>query len=571
MRNRLRYFIQIQQESIRPKLFTVLKEGITREQWRKEIISGAIVGVVALPLAIAFAIASGVTPDKGLVTAVIAGFVISALGGSRVVIGGPTGAFIPIVYGIVQLYGVDGLVISTFMAGILLVLMGLARLGSIIKFIPYSLVVGFTTGIAVIIFSTQMRDFFGLDMQSVPTAFHEKWIAYFQSAGLWNPWAAALALGTVVLVFVFPRITTKIPGALVAILLFTAIAKYFQLPVETIESRFGDIPSSMPVPIVPHLDWATIQSLIRPALTIALLGAIESLLCCVVADSMIGASHRSNTELVAQGVANIGSSFFGGIPATGAIARTATNIKNGGRTPIAGITHALVLLMIMLFFGRWAKWIPLSVLAGIMIYVAYNMSEWRTFKALARGQRSDVVILLATFFLTVAFDLTVAIEVGVILSAFLFMRRMAEISDIRQVTEQMVDHEDGVDPDSINYYPIPKEVQVFEINGPLFFGVAHKFKEAMRRVAKPPKVMILRMRMVPAIDETGLHHLREFIKNLHDRKVKVILSGVSPQLMEELKDGNVLAIAGVENVFSHISGAVARANELLVAESESSA
>lgn len=563
MIDRLKYFIRLQQDALLPKFFTVLQEGISREQIRRDLLAGLLVGIIALPLAIAFAIASGVTPDKGLVTAVVAGFLIAVLSGSRVQVGGPTGAFIPIVYGIVQQHGVDGLIVATFLAGILLLLMGVGRLGSVIKFIPHSLIVGFTSGIAVIIFSSQIKDLLGLPIASVPGDFLEKWQAYFSALGQLNPWAAALGLSTAAIAFLLPHLTTKVPGPLIGILVFTSGVYFFQLPVETIESRFGDIATSLPAPRIPAISWEMVRELIRPAFAIALLGAIESLLCAVVADSMTSGNHRSNTELVAQGVGNMASALFGGIPATGAIARTAANIKNGGRTPIAGIMHALTLLVIMLFAGSWAKMIPLSVLAGILVYVAYNMSEWRTFRTILRGQRSDVVVMLTTFFLTVLFDLTVAIEIGMVLAAFLFMRRMAEIGDIRPVENRVMELEDRDDPDSIQHFDIPQGVQVFELNGPLFFGVAHKFKEAMRRVSKPPKVVILRMRFVPTIDETGIHNLREFIRNLEARKIKVLLSGVSPMLQEELQEARILFLVGKKNVARHFTQALERAEEIL--------
>ncbi len=562
MIDRLKLFLQLRQDSFNPKLITVLKEGISRKQLRQDLVAGLIVGVIALPLAIAFAIASGVTPDKGLITAVVAGLVIAALSGSRVQIGGPTGAFIPIVYGIVQQYGVDGLIISTFLAGLILVMLGFARLGSIIKFIPHPLIVGFTTGIAVIIFSSQIKDLFGLPIEKVPADFLDKWAVYAQYIRQINPWAAGISLSTAAITFLFPKVTTKVPGALVAILLFTPMVAVFQLPVDTIETRFGDIAATFTAPEMPHISWEIIQQLIRPAFTIAILGAIESLLCAVVADSMIGANHRSNTELVAQGIGNMASALFGGIPATGAIARTAANIKNGGRSPFAGMAHALVLLIIMLFAGSWAKLIPLSVLAGILVYVSYNMSEWRTFRAILRGQRSDVMVMLTTFLLTVLVDLTVAIEIGMILAAFLFMRRMAEVGDVRPIENRVAELDDLKNPDSLHYHPIPEGVQVFEINGPLFFGVAHKFKEAMRRVSKPPRAIILRMRFVPTVDETGIHNLREFVRNMQARNVQVILSGVGPQLLEELEEAGLLEKIGRENIFGHISAALERARDV---------
>src|SRR5664279_235865 len=397
----------------KPKIFDALKN-YNRQQFSKDLIAGLIVGVVALPLAIAFAIASGVSPEKGLYTAIIGGFIISALGGSKVQIGGPTGAFIVIVYGIVQQYGINGLIIATFIAGVMLIIMGLARLGAIIKFIPHPLIIGFTSGIALIIFSSEIKDFFGLKMGAVPADFLDKWKSYFVNFHSLNIYTVLIACVAIIIILLWPKVTHKVPGSLIAILVTTAAAQLFHLPVESIGSRFGAIPSSLPSPVIPHIDFATIKSLVRPAFTIALLGGIESLLSAVVADGMIGGNHRSNMELIAQGIANIFSSIFGGIPATGAIARTATNVKNGGRTPVAGIIHALTLLLIMLFFGKWAALIPLASLAGILVVVAYNMSEWQAFVSVLRGPRTDMAVLLTTFLLTVLVDLTVAIEVGMV-------------------------------------------------------------------------------------------------------------------------------------------------------------
>lgn len=431
--------------------------------------AGLIVGVVALPLAIAFAIASGVTPEKGLFTAVVAGLIISALGGSKVQIGGPTGAFIVIVYGIVQTYGINGLIIATFLAGILLVAMGFARLGAVIKFIPHPLIVGFTSGIALIIFSSQIKDFLGLKMGPVPADFVQKWGAYASHITTANIYAVAIAAGTIIISLSWQRVTHKIPGSLIAILVTTLATYFFHLPVETIGTKFGAIASSIPKPSVPHIDWQTVQNLIRPAFTIALLGGIESLLSAVVADGMIGGNHRSNMELVAQGVANMFSSVFGGIPATGAIARTATNIKNGGRTPVAGIVHALTLLLIMLFVGKWAALIPMATLSGILVIVAYNMSEWRTFVFITRGPRSDTAVLLTTFLLTVLVDLTVAIEIGMVLAVFIFMARMTKFSNVKQLTAHMDDEDEVKDTEAVSNFSIPAKVTVYEINGPLFF------------------------------------------------------------------------------------------------------
>lgn len=547
----------------RPKLLTVLKEGYTRQQFTADLLAGVIVGVVALPLAIAFGIASGVTPQQGLVTAVVAGFLISAFGGSRVQIGGPTGAFIVIVYGIVQEYGVDGLITATLLAGVLIMLMGFAKLGSVIKYMPWSLVVGFTSGIALVIFSSQIKDFLGLKMDTVPSDFLEKWAAYGQNISSINWWAAIIAASTAALTFLMPKVSKRIPGSLVAILLTTAAVYFFHLPVETIESKFGEIPSALPIPHLPQIDFQTVKKLLSPAFTIALLGSIESLLSAVVADGLTGSNHRSNMELVAQGGANIASALFGGIPATGAIARTVTNIKNGGRTPIAGIIHAITLLLIMLFVGKWAKLIPMSCLAGILLVVAYNMSEWKSFVSILRGPKNDVLILLVTFFLTVIFDLTVAIEVGMVMAAFLFMRRMAKLSNIESITSQMEDGEEADDPDATSKFDIPKGVEVYEINGPLFFGASQNFKEVMRQLNDQPKVLILRMRKVPMIDATGLHALHEFVKFLQARKTKVVLSGVNAEVRKELEDAKIATNIGESNILPSFREALKRVNELI--------
>ena len=547
----------------RPKLFDTLKNYNT-QQFGKDVLAGLIVGIVALPLAIAFAIASGVSPEKGLVTAIIAGFTISALGGSRVQIGGPTGAFIVIVYGIVQVHGVNGLVIATFMAGMMLIIMGFARLGAVIKFIPHPLIIGFTSGIALIILSSQVKDFFGLTMGSVPAEFLDKWKSYIQHFQSINGYSTGIAVITILIIQYWPKITHKIPGSLLAILVTTACMQWLHLPVETIGSKFGNIPSSLPAPSIPHLDFLTIKNLIRPAFTIALLCAIESLLSAVVADGMIGGNHKSNMELVAQGTANIFSSLFGGIPATGAIARTATNVKNGGRTPVAGIVHAITLLLIMLFVGKWASLIPMATLAGILVVVAYNMSEWRAFVSVLRGPRTDVAVLLVTFLLTVLVDLTVAIEVGMVLASFLFMRNMIKFSNVNILTKEMEDEGDSEDPGAIGNYTIPAHVEVYEITGPLFFGAAYKFKDAMRFIEKPPKVLILRMRKVPMIDATGIKTLEEVFKDSKNHGTKLILAGVeSAQVQQELKDSRLLFKIGKANVTDTFKEALERSEVIL--------
>jgi SulP family sulfate permease len=542
----------------KPKLFDTLKN-YNRQQLGKDVIAGLIVGIVALPLAIAFAIASGVSPEKGLYTAVIAGFIISAMGGSRVQIGGPTGAFIVIVYGIVQIHGVNGLIIATFMAGVMLVIMGFARLGSVIKFIPHPLIIGFTSGIAILVFSSQMKDFFGLKTGAVPADFIDKWKGFLESFASVNIYAVAIAAATVCIILLWPRITHKIPGSLIAILVTTAAMQMLHLPVETIGSKFGSIPSSLPMPVIPDIDFATIKNLIQPAFTIALLGGIESLLSAVVSDGMIGGNHKSNMELIAQGIANIFSSIFGGIPATGAIARTATNVKNGGRTPVAGIVHAITLLLIMLFIGKWAALIPMATLAGILVVVAYNMSEWESFVSVFKGPRSDVAVLLTTFLLTVLVDLTVAIEIGMVLAAFLFMRKMIKFSDVSILTKEIDDTGNGKDKEAIGNFTIPENVEVFEITGPLFFGAAYKFKDAMRFIEKPPKVLILRMRQVPIIDATGIRTLES-----KHRGTKLILSEVhSLQVMKKLQDARLLFSIGKANVTNTFQEALKRSLVLL--------
>jgi SulP family sulfate permease len=549
---------------LRPKIFDTLKN-YTRQQFGKDLLAGIIVGIVALPLAIAFSIASGVSPEKGLYTAVIAGFIISAMGGSRVQIGGPTGAFIVIVYGIVQVHGVDGLILATLMAGIMLVIMGFARLGAVIKFIPHPLIIGFTSGIALIIFSSQMKDFFGLQMGAVPAEFLAKWESYFAYLSTINIAAVLIAVATVGIILLWPKVTHKIPGSLVAILVTTAAVQWLHLPIETIGSKFGAIPSSFPSPVMPHLDFAIIKKLIQPAFTIALLGGIESLLSAVVSDGMIGASHRSNMELIAQGTANIFSAIFGGIPATGAIARTATNVKNGGRTPVAGIVHAITLLLIMIFVGKWAALISMATLAGILVVVAYNMSEWHSFVSVFKGPRSDVAVLLTTFLLTVLVDLTVAIEIGMVLAVFLFMRNMIKFSDVSILVKDS-DRDAGKEDENYNVsnFFIPPGVQVFEITGPLFFGAAYKFKDAMKFIEKPPAVLIIRMRMVPIIDATGIRTLQEIYKGLKSRGTKLILAEVhSSQVMLELKGARLLFAIGKANVTETFDLALQRSRMIL--------
>jgi len=524
-----------------------------------------IVGIVALPLAIAFAIASGVTPERGLYTAIVAGFLISALGGSRVQIGGPTGAFVVIVYAIVQRHGVDGLAVATLMAGVILVGFGLARLGGAIKFIPYPVTIGFTSGIALIIFSSQVKDFLGLRVGAVPADFIGKWRAVAGHFASFNPWALFVAGFALVIIIGWPRLNRRIPSPFVALIVTAALARVLHLPVETIGTRFGAVRAALPAPALPPLSASALPGLIGPAFTIALLGAIESLLSAVVADGMIGGRHRSNMELVAQGVANIASPLFGGIPATGAIARTATNVRNGGRTPVAGIAHAATLLVITLFVGRWAALIPMPTLAAILVVVAYGMSEWRTFRAEFRAPKSDVAVLLATFLLTVLVDLTVAIEVGMVLAAFLFMRRMAEVTNISAITHELRDPADDFesDPNAVRRRAVPPGVEVYEINGPFFFGAAEMLRDRLEGIAARPRVLILRLRHVPAIDSTGLHALRDLVARSRRRGSLVVLSDVHAQPVVALERSGLYDELGEENIHGNIDDALNRAREHL--------
>ncbi len=523
-----------------PKSIVCLREGYTRETVARDVIAGLVVGIVALPLALAFAIASGVPPERGLYTAIVAGFLISALGGSRVQIGGPTGAFVVIVYGIMAEFGYGGLVIITIISGVILVAMGLAKMGALIKFIPYPVITGFTSGIAVIIFSSQIKDLLGLKMAAVPPDFMDKWVAYKENVGTFDLTTAILAAATLAVLILWPRVSRMVPAPFVAMLLATLAVRIFDLPVETIGSRFGAVPSSLPRPDIPDIPWHRIREFIPPALTVALLAAIESLLSAVVADGMIGTRHRSNTELVAQGIANIVSPILGGIPATGALARTATNVRAGGRTPLAGIVHALTLLLILLLFGKWAAMVPLASLAAILVVVAYHMSEWRAFAGLLRAPRSDLVVLILTFILTIFVDLTVAVQVGIVAAALLFMRRMAELTRIEGVTDEI---RDGVeDPDEITQVrkkkqvvggrEIPSGVEVYAVNGPFFFGAAGKLKEVMTEIGEPPRALILRMRHVPAIDATGIHALEQMARACAHQGTRLILTELLREPME---------------------------------------
>lgn len=531
----------------KPKLFSILKSGYSKDQFQKDLFAGIIVGIVALPLAIAFAVASGVTPDKGLVTAIIAGFIISVLGGSRVQIGGPTGAFIVIVYGIIQQYGLDGLMISTMMAGVFLVLFGVLRLGSVLKFIPHPLIVGFTSGIALVIFSTQMKQALGLEIEEIPSEFIAKWGVYFANISTTNLYALGVTVATILISLYSGKLIKKVPGSFVAIILVSLLVTLLNLPVSTIETVYGGIPTSFSFSL-PTVDLGNLGHYIQPAITIALLGAIESLLSAVVADGMISGNHRSNTELIAQGVANIFCPIFGGIPATGAIARTATNVKNGGRTPVAGIIHAITLLLIMLFFGSWAKLIPMSCLAGILIVVSYNMSEWRSFRSILRGSKYDIAVLLTTFFLTVLVDLTIAIEVGIVLASLLFMQRMSKTGHVYSAKK---------DTDMLEDYSIlPDGVDVFEISGPFFFAAAKQYNEVLKDIHASSQGIIIRMRHVPFIDATGLRNFNELISQMKSRGVNIILSGVRDEVSEDLRKAGLIDIIGKENIFSNFEDAV---------------
>ncbi len=546
---------------LEPKLVAVLREGYGARDLAHDAMAGVVVGVVALPLAIAFAIASGVRPEQGLYTAIVAGFLIAALSGSRVQIGGPTGAFVVLVADVVARHGYDGLVVATLLAGGLLVAMGIARMGAVIRFIPYPVTVGFTSGIALIIAIGQIGDGLGLSLAQVPSGAAERLVAYVGALGSANAAALGLCAATVAVVAWWPRITPRVPGPLVALLAGTAATATLGLQVETIGSRFGAIPSSLPVPRLPHLELAALPELFSPALAIALLAGIESLLSAVVADGMTGRKHRPNAELLAQGVANLASPIFGGIPATGAIARTATNIRNGGRTPFAGMIHALTLVVILTTVGRWVALVPMAVLAGILLVVAYNMSEWRLFLGLLRGPRSDVLVLASTFGLTVLVDLTVAIQVGVVLAALLFMRRMAEVSEVRSVTEQLRGEAGGNGEEPL--VNVPDRVEVFEVAGSFFFGAAQKFSETLVGIGAHPAVVILRMRSVPAMDATGLRALEEVWSRFRRQGTVLLLSGVQEQPQRVMERGGLLVKLGPDNLVATFPEALERARAIV--------
>lgn len=555
---------------LEPKLFSVLREGYTFADLRRDAFAGIVVGIVALPLAIAFAIASGVRPEQGLYTAIVAGFLISVFGGSRVQIGGPTGAFIVIVAGVVAEFGYDGLAVATLMAGALLIVMGFARLGDVVRFIPYPVIVGFTTGIALIIALGQVGDGLGFAVTDVPGDVFGRTAAYVRNLDTVSPAAVGVFLLTVLIIQGWPRLTTRVPSPLVALIAATALAHALGLELDTIQARFGGVPTSLPQLTLPAVEWARVPELVSPAITIALLAAIESLLSAMVADGQIGGRHRSNAELVGQGIANLASPLFGGIPATGAIARTATNIRNGGRTPIAGIVHAVTLLFILLVAGRWASLIPMAALAGILVVVAYNMSEWRVFGRLLRGPRSDVLVLLTTFVLTVAVDLSVAIQAGVVLAALLFMRRMADVTQVKPIRDILAyETAEGIElADGAADLAIPADVEVFEINGSFCFGAATKFTETLLAMHTHPAVVILRMRHVLAMDATGLHALEEVAERLRRGGTAIILSGVHAQPLVALERSGARERIGAENLVSTFAEALARARELAAAAAD---
>ena len=551
-----------------PKLFSTLKN-YTKTDFTTDLMAGIIVGIVALPLAIAFGIASGVSPEKGIITAIVAGFIISFLGGSKVQIGGPTGAFIVIIYGIIQEYGIEGLMVATMMAGVLLILLGIFKLGTIIKFIPYPIIVGFTSGIAVTIFTTQIADIFGLQFggEKVPGDFIGKWILYFHHFDTVNWWNVIVSLVSIFIIAITPKFSKKIPGSLVAIILVTVGVYLLKMYggitcIDTIGDRFS-IKAQLPEAAVPALDWEAIKNLFPVAITIAVLGAIESLLSATVADGVIGDRHDSNTELIAQGIANFVSPIFGGIPATGAIARTMTNINNGGKSPVAGIVHAVVLLLILLFLMPLAQYIPMACLAGVLVIVSYNMSGWRVFKGLLKNPKSDVTVLLITFFLTVIFDLTVAIEIGLIIACVLFMKRVMETTEISVITDEIDPNKESDITVHEENLMIPKGIEVYEINGPYFFGIATKFEETMTQLGDRPKVRIIRMRKVPFIDSTGIHNLESLCKMSQKEKITVVLSGVNTKVHQVLEKADFYTLLGKENICPNINVALERAHKLV--------
>lgn len=541
-----------------PKSFICLKEGYTARTFFDDLFAGVSVGIIALPLALAFAIASGVTPEKGLFTAIIAGFLISLLGGSRVQIGGPTGAFVVIVYAVVQKHGYNGLAVATLLAAFMIILMGLARFGSFLKFIPYPVTTGFTTGIAVVIFTTQIKDFFGLQIDKVPPEFIEKCKVFCLQAHTLQAWTLFISLLTLVVIFVLRRYFPKLPGAIIAIVGATAVAYIFQIPVETIEGKFGGIPRMLPEPAMPHFSWELIQTVFPDAITIALLGAIESLLSAVVADGITGHKHRSNGELVAQGLANIGSVFFGGIPATGAIARTSANIRLGAKTPMAGMIHAFTLLLLMMVFAPLAGKIPLAALSGVLIYVAWNMSELPHFIDILRGQPGDAIVLLITFLLTVLIDLTVAVQVGVLMSAVVFLKRMTDRTTV-EICQNIVtesEQEETDDSTVLLRHDIPSDVVVFEIKGPFFYSVADLLDEALIRTEITPRVFILRIKHAPIIDATGINAIKKFGQKCSKKGITFLIADVDSEKEALFKKSSLENSVGEDHLFPSIDSAL---------------
>ena len=549
----------------KPKLISLLDDkesGFSKEQFLKDLIAGIIVAIIALPLSIALGISSGVSPEKGLITAIIAGFIISLLGGSRVQIGGPTGAFVVIVFGIIQNHGVDGLIIATFMAGIILVLFGLLRFGSLIKYIPYPITVGFTSGIAITLLSTQVKDFLGLSITKTPSEFIPKWEAYISHMNTTNLYTLAIGLLALIILIFWPKINKKIPGSLIALIVTTLVVFIFNLPVATIGSQFGKISSNIPIPHIPNLNLNTLKALIGPAFTIALLGGIESLLSAVVSDGMIGDKHNSNAELIAQGLANIGSSLFGGIPATGAIARTAANVKNGGRTPISGIVHSITLLLIMLVFMPLAKFIPLTTLSAILIIVSYNMSEWRTFKAILKAPKSDIAILLITFFLTVLFDLVIAIGIGMIVSMCLFIRRVATSIEVNELNESDCSYKSNIDTDMENL-KVGENVLVYDIRGHLFFGAVDTFMNTMKEINDDAKVLVLRMRHTKTLDVTGYKQIKNIALSCKSRNITLIISELQEQPKKVMRLMGFIDTLGEDHFATNFDEALEKANSLI--------
>lgn len=543
-----------------PKLFTCLKS-YNKKMFFNDVTAGIVVAIIALPLSIALAIASGVSPEKGIITAIIGGFFVALLGGSRVQIGGPTGAFVVIVLGIVNEFGIDGLIVATIMAGVLLIIMGLLKLGNMIKFIPYPITTGFTSGIAIIIFSTQIKDFFGLTINEVPGEFIAKWSCYFKNFNSLNVSALGIGIMTIIIIALWPKINKKLPGAFVAIIITTIVALVMDLDISTIQTQFGEISGKIPMPIVPNISINMIKALFMPAVAIAILGSVESLLSAVVSDGMIGGNHRSNMEIVAQGVANIASGLFGGIPVTGAIARTAANVKNGGRTPIAGIVHSITLLLMMIVLMPYVKYIPMASLAGILIVVSYNMGEWEEFTQLRKCPKSDAIVFLITFILTIIFDLVVAIEMGMVLAAFLFMKRMA---DITKYTYLMGNDEGINDTMAIaGEVNIPSEIDIYEINGPFFFGAADKFISTVKPIEKKPKVLILKMTNVPVIDATGYSALSRLYKMCEEAGTKVLIAGLQKEVYETLDNYGFISKIGKDGICSDVNEGITKGQKII--------